>query len=30
MLSEDEEVPMAFSRPEVSTVLREYYVSLSE
>ncbi|HHQ41089.1 MAG TPA: sulfate adenylyltransferase [Chromatiales bacterium] len=30
MLSEGEEVPHHFSRPEVLTILREYYESLSE
>ena len=30
MLSEGEEVPAAFSRPEVLDVLREYYGGLSE
>ena len=30
MLSEGEEVPEKFSRPEVLEILREYYESLSE
>ncbi len=30
MLSEGEDVPMEFSRPEVITVLREYYASLND
>ena len=30
MLSEDQEVPAEFSRPEVLAVLREYYASLTE
>ena len=28
LLSEDEEVPANFSRPEVLAILREYYASL--
>jgi sulfate adenylyltransferase len=30
MLSEGEEVPDHFSRPEVLKILREYYASLTE
>jgi len=30
MLSEGEELPPTFSRPEVAKVLQEYYASLSD